>query len=46
MIAKVEKWYPGEGKLTTGRAVLYVILMLGLVSAVIRLFFGLGATTN
>ena len=46
MIEKVEKWYPGEGKLTTGRAVLYVILMLGLISAVIRLFFGLGATTN
>ncbi len=46
MTEKVEKWYPGEGKLTTGRAVLYVILVLGLISAVIRLFFGLGATTN
>ena len=46
MIKKVEKWYPGEGKLTTGHAVLYVILVLGLISAVIRLFFGLGATTN
>ena len=40
------KWYPGEGRLTTGRAVLYIILVLGLISAVIRLFFGLGATTN
>jgi Ni/Fe-hydrogenase subunit HybB-like protein len=46
MSEKVEKWYPGEGKLTTGRAILYVILVLGLISAVIRLFFGLGATTN
>jgi Ni/Fe-hydrogenase subunit HybB-like protein len=46
MSEKVEKWYPGEGKLTTGRAVLYIILVLGLISAVIRLFFGLGATTN
>jgi Ni/Fe-hydrogenase subunit HybB-like protein len=46
MAEKVEKWYPGEGKLTTGRAILYVILVLGLISAVVRLFFGLGATTN
>src|SRR4030065_1294581 len=46
MIKKVEKWYPGEGKLTAGRAVLYIILVLGLFPAVIRLFFGLGATTN
>ena len=46
MIEKVEKWYPGEGKLTTGHAILYVILVLGLISAIIRLFFGLGATTN
>ncbi|MBU4232313.1 MAG: polysulfide reductase NrfD [Proteobacteria bacterium] len=46
MSEKVEKWYPGEGKLTTGRAILYVILVLGLISAVIRLFFGLGSTTN
>ena len=46
MIKKVEKWYPGEGKLTTGHAILYIILVLGLISAVIRLFFGLGATTN
>ena len=46
MIKKVEKWYPGEGKLTTGHAVLYIILVLGLISAIIRLFFGLGATTN
>jgi Ni/Fe-hydrogenase subunit HybB-like protein len=46
MIEKVQKWYPGEGKLTTGHAVLYIILVLGLISAVIRLFFGLGATTN
>jgi Ni/Fe-hydrogenase subunit HybB-like protein len=46
MIEKLEKWYPGEGKLTTGRAVIYVILMLGLISACARLFLGLGATTN
>ncbi len=46
MAGKVEKWYPGEGKMTTGRAVLYVILVLGLISAIVRLFFGLGATTN
>ena len=46
MAEKVEKWYPGEGKLTTGHAVLYIILVLGLISAIIRLFFGLGATTN
>ena len=46
MAEKTEKWYPGEGKLTTGRAILYVILVLGLISAVVRLFFGLGATTN
>lgn len=37
---------PGEGKMTTGRAVLYIILVLGLIAAVVRLFFGLGATTN
>ena len=43
---KLEKWYPGEGKLTTGHAVLYIILVLGLIAAIIRLFFGLGATTN
>ncbi|MDP2045248.1 MAG: NrfD/PsrC family molybdoenzyme membrane anchor subunit [Deltaproteobacteria bacterium] len=46
MAEKTEKWYPGEGKLTTGRAILYVILVLGLISAIVRLFFGLGATTN
>ena len=46
MAEKVEKWYPGEGKLTTGRAILYIILMLGLISAAARLFLGLGATTN
>ena len=43
MIKKLEKWYPGEGKLTTGYAILYIILMLGLISAVARLFLGLGA---
>ncbi len=46
MAEKIAKWYPGEGKLTTGRAVLYFILMLGAISAAARLFFGLGATTN
>jgi Ni/Fe-hydrogenase subunit HybB-like protein len=43
---KVEKWYPGEGKLTPARAALFVILMLGIIAGAIRLFFGLGATTN
>jgi Ni/Fe-hydrogenase subunit HybB-like protein len=42
----VEKWYPGEGKLTAGRLTLYIILMLGAIAAAVRLFFGLGATTN
>ena len=46
MADKVEKWYPGEGKLTLGRTVLYVILMVGIISAAARLFLGLGATTN
>ena len=46
MAGKVEKWFPGEGKLTPGRTIIYVILMLGVISAIIRMFFGLGATTN
>ncbi len=46
MAAKVEKWYPGEGKLTLGWGIIYVILVLGLISACARLFLGLGATTN
>jgi Ni/Fe-hydrogenase subunit HybB-like protein len=46
MADKVQKWYPGEGKLTPGRTILYVILMVGIISAAARLFFGLGATTN
>ena len=46
MADKVSKWYPGEGKLTPWRTILYVILMLGIISAVARLFLGLGATTN
>ncbi len=46
MAGKVEKWYSGEGKLTPGRTIIYVILMLGVISAIIRMFFGLGATTN
>ncbi len=43
---KVEKWYPGMGELTFGRAILYVLVLLGLISGLVRLFFGLGATTN
>ena len=43
---KMEKWYPGMGELTFGRALLYILLMLGIISGVVRLFFGLGATTN
>jgi Ni/Fe-hydrogenase subunit HybB-like protein len=46
MAVKQEKWYPGQGKLTPGRAALYVILVLGAILAAVRLFFGLGATTN
>jgi Ni/Fe-hydrogenase subunit HybB-like protein len=46
MAEKIAKWYPGEGKLTTGWAIIYVILVLGFVSACARLFLGLGATTN
>ena len=46
MADKVSKWYPGEGKLTPWRTILYVILMLGIISAAARLFLGLGATTN
>ena len=46
MAQKIEKWYPGEGKITPGYAALYVILMLGAILAAVRLFFGLGATTN
>ena len=46
MAEKIEKWYPGEGKMTPGWAILYVILMLGAMSAAARLFLGLGATTN
>jgi Ni/Fe-hydrogenase subunit HybB-like protein len=46
MADKVEKWYPGEGKLTPIRTILYVIIVLGIISAAARLFLGLGATTN
>jgi Ni/Fe-hydrogenase subunit HybB-like protein len=46
MAEKVEKWYPGVGKLTPWRTILYVILILGIISAAARLFLGLGATTN
>ncbi len=46
MPGKIEKWYPGEGKLTIGWAIIYVILMLGIIAAAARLFLGLGATTN
>jgi hypothetical protein len=30
MAEKIEKWYPGEGKLTLGWGIIYVILVLGL----------------
>jgi len=46
MAGKIEKWYPGEGKLTTGKAVLYILPVLGLIAACARMFLGLGATTN
>lgn len=45
MAEKVEKWYPGEprGKIGYGRMILYVLTALGVISALIRLFFGLGS---
>ncbi len=43
---EVKKWYPGEGKVTPLRLILYILVMLGIISGAIRLFFGLGATTN
>ena len=46
MAEKIEKWYPGEGKLTLGWGIIYVVLVLGLIAACARLFLGLGATTN
>lgn len=46
MAEKIEKWYPGEVKLTLGWGIIYVILVLGLIAACARLFLGLGATTN
>jgi Ni/Fe-hydrogenase subunit HybB-like protein len=46
MAEKVEKWYPGAGKMTPLRVILYVILALGIISGAVRLFLGLGATTN
>ena len=46
MAEKIEKWYPGEGKFTPGRTILYIILMLGLICAAARMYLGLGATTN
>jgi len=46
MAEKVQKWYPGEGKLPPGWAIIFIILILGFISAIARLFLGLGATTN
>ncbi len=45
MAEKVEKWYPGEarGKISYGRMVLYVLTAIGVISGIIRLFFGLGS---
>ena len=48
MAEKVEKWYPGtpREKVSIGRMVLLVLATLAIISALIRLFLGLGATTN
>ncbi len=46
MAGKIEKWYPGEGELSTGKAILYILIVLGLIAACARMFLGLGATTN
>ncbi len=48
MAEKVEKWYPGtpREKVSVGRMILLVLTTLAVISALIRLFFGLGATTN
>jgi len=45
MAEKVEKWYAGEprGKISYGRMILYILTTLGVISALIRLFFGLGS---
>lgn len=45
MAEKAEKWYPGEarGKISYGRMILYILTALGVISGLIRLFFGLGA---
>lgn len=40
------KRFPGMGNLTLGRTILYIILALGVISAIVRLILGLGATTN
>ena len=48
MAEKVEKWYPGtpREKVSIGRMVLLVLATLAVISALVRLFLGLGATTN
>ena len=48
MAEKVEKWYPGtpREKVSIGRMVLLVLTTLAVISALVRLFLGLGATTN
>lgn len=48
MAAKVEKWYPGtpREKVSVGRMILLVLTALAVISALVRLFLGLGATTN
>src|SRR5512147_1444192 len=48
MAEKVEKWYPGTPveKVSVGRMILLVLTTLAIISALIRLFLGLGATTN
>lgn len=48
MATKVEKWYPGEAQVKPSpiKIVLYILTGLGILSGIIRLFLGLGATTN
>ncbi|MGQ9920373.1 MAG: NrfD/PsrC family molybdoenzyme membrane anchor subunit [Desulfobacca sp.] len=45
MPEKVQKWYVGEprGKISYGRMILYILTALGVLSGLIRLFFGLGS---
>jgi Ni/Fe-hydrogenase subunit HybB-like protein len=46
MAANQNDRFPVKRKLTAGRAILYLLVLLGVVAGGARLIFGLGATTN